>query len=86
MVEGGKKSIWQNILKNSNDATCHIFRLPCVNKLLVCISVASVVASVVATHIWQYEVLKMNPGFIFLPPFFPKVGLYVFGCTLTTIA
>jgi Na+/melibiose symporter-like transporter len=37
---------WQNILKNPNDATFHIFRLPRVN-ILVCIVVASVVANVV---------------------------------------
>jgi hypothetical protein len=50
MVEG-KKIIWQNILKNPNDATCHIHRLPYVNKLLVCIVITSVIASVVVgTH------------------------------------
>ncbi len=39
--------IWKNILKNPNDVMCHILKLPCVN-LLMCIIVASVVASVVA--------------------------------------
>jgi hypothetical protein len=39
--------VWQNILKNPNEATCHIFRLPCVNKILVCIVIKSVVANVV---------------------------------------
>jgi len=43
MVEE-KKIIWQNILKNPNDAMCHILRLSHVNKLLVCIVVISVVA------------------------------------------
>jgi len=42
--------IWQNILKNPNDAMCHILRLPHVN-ILVCTIVTSVVASVIArTH------------------------------------
>jgi hypothetical protein len=43
--------IWQNILKNPNDATCHIFRLPHVN-ILVCTIVANVITSVIArTHL-----------------------------------
>jgi hypothetical protein len=49
MVEIKKEIfVWQNILKNPNDDMCHILKLPHVNKLLVCIVKASVVASVVA--------------------------------------
>jgi hypothetical protein len=40
--------IWHDILKNPNDATCHIFRLPHVN-ILVCIVVTNVITR---THIW----------------------------------
>ncbi len=50
MVEKKEICIWQNISKISNDATCHILRLPHVN-ILVCTKAASVVANVVArTH------------------------------------
>ncbi len=47
MVEKKGKN-WQNILKSSYDAMCHILRLPHVN-ILVFIIVASVVAR---THPW----------------------------------
>jgi hypothetical protein len=43
--------IWQNILKNSNDATCQFFMLPHVN-ILVCTIVANVVSVVARTHPW----------------------------------
>jgi hypothetical protein len=43
-----KKNVWQNNLKNSNDAMCHILRLPHVN-IPVCIVVASVVERI---HPW----------------------------------
>jgi hypothetical protein len=43
-----KKIVWKNILKNPNDAMCCIYKLPHVNKLLVCIVVASVVANTIA--------------------------------------
>jgi hypothetical protein len=50
LIEWLKKQNWQNIWKNPNDATCHIFRQPCMN-ILVCIVVTSVVANVVVgTH------------------------------------
>jgi hypothetical protein len=48
IVEKKEISIWKNISKNPNDATCHILGLPCVNNLLVCIIVANLVASVIA--------------------------------------
>jgi hypothetical protein len=40
--------VWQNISENSNDAMCHILRLPHYDQIIVCIVVASVVVGVVA--------------------------------------
>jgi hypothetical protein len=57
--------IWQNISKNSNDARCHIVKLPYVN-ILVCTIVASVVAR---THPWvgikfSYSYYTKNISFV----------------------
>jgi hypothetical protein len=48
-----KKFVWKNISKNLDDAMCHILKLLTVN-ILMCIVVASVIASVVIELIPRY--------------------------------
>jgi hypothetical protein len=67
MVEKNEIFVLQYILKNPNDATCHILRLPHA-KILVCTT--NVIASVVVgTHPWKhikfpYSFLQKNVSYV----------------------